>query len=86
MSARADNPIFYVFYTAAAGAPPFAEFPGIVLFSGKKTSRKWRWGIYRLYAQAMLVPMKPGVFRSCPEVFPLTRVRTAGGHLAALSV
>jgi len=37
MFARADNPIYYVFYTAAAGATPFAAFPGIVLFSGKKT-------------------------------------------------
>ena len=37
MFARADNPIYYVFYTAAAGATPFAGFPGIVLFSGKKT-------------------------------------------------
>ena len=36
MFARADNPICYVFYTAAAGATPFAAFPGIVLFSGKK--------------------------------------------------
>lgn len=36
MFARADNPIYYVFYTAAAGATPFAAFPGIVLFSGKK--------------------------------------------------
>lgn len=36
MFARADNPIYYVFYAAAAGATPFAAFPGIVLFSGKK--------------------------------------------------
>ena len=85
MFARADNSICYVFYTAAAGAIPFAGFPGIVLFSGKKTNRKRHWGI-GFMPQVMLVPMKPGVFRSCPEVFPLKRVRTAGGQLAALSV
>lgn len=40
MFARADSPVYYVFYTAAAGATPFAAFPGIVLFSGKNSGKK----------------------------------------------
>ena len=39
MFARADYPIYYVLYTAAAGATPFAAFPGIVLFSGKRKTK-----------------------------------------------
>lgn len=67
--ARADNPICYVFYAAAAGATPFAAFPGIVLFGGKKTNRHRRWGI-GFVPQPILVPMKPGFSGAVLSCFP----------------